>query len=154
MDVLKKICAALDHAGVVYEVEEHAPTYTSQQAAEIRGTSMHQGAKALVVQGKKTGKHWLCVMPADLRLDTKKVRDLVGERVSFAKDPEVVTGCVPGSVPPFGSLLGLQTYVDKRLAENEEIEFNAGSLTHSIGIPYEAYIRVEQPEIVDITQEV
>jgi len=70
--------------------------------------------------------------------------------VSFTQDPEAVTGCVPGSVPPFGLVIELKTYCDPRLAENETINFNAGSLTDSITMRYRDYLPVEKPEVVEI----
>jgi Ala-tRNA(Pro) deacylase len=105
-----------------------------------------------VLRGDKTKQHWLFVMPADLRADTKKIQVIVGERVGFAPEPEAVTGCVKGSVPPFGSIVGLKTYCDPRLAENEMIHFNAGSLTDSVSMQYADYIAIEQPTLVDITE--
>ena len=63
-----------------------------------------------------------------------------------------MTGCVKGSVPPFGSVLGLKTYCDPKLAENELIHFNAGSLTDSVTMPYADYARIENPTFVDITE--
>jgi Ala-tRNA(Pro) deacylase len=54
-------------------------------------------------------------------------------------------------VPPFGSVVGLSTYCDQRLAENDSINFNAGSLTDSIRMQYEDYVKVEQPQLVDIS---
>ncbi|HTM69131.1 MAG TPA: YbaK/EbsC family protein [Candidatus Binatia bacterium] len=150
--VHEKILKLLDDQGVKYETQSHEAVTTSADAARVRGVSMHAGAKALVLQGRKTGKHWLAVMPADLRLADKKFEALVGEKISFAKAPEDVTGCVKGSVPPFGSVLGLATYCDKRLAENETIHFNAGSLTDSVTMPYADYARIEKPAFVEITE--
>lgn len=152
MLVLEKIFTLLNERGVKYSTEHHAPTVTSEEASKIRGVSMHAGAKALVIKGNKTGQHWLFVMPADLRFDTKKAQVIVGERVSFATEPEAVTGCVKGSVPPLGSVIGLKTYCDKRLAENETIHFNAGSLTDSVSMAYNDYVQIEQPQLVDVTQ--
>lgn len=152
MSVFELIKQKLDQAGIGYTAEHHEPTRTSEDAARIRGVALHSGAKALVLCGSKTKVCWLFVMPADLKLDSKKVRALVGENVSFAADPQAVTGCVPGSVPPFGSVVGLKTYCDKRLAENQEINFNAGSLTDSIRMKYLDYLNLEKPELVDITQ--
>lgn len=152
MTVYDKITAALDAHGCKYQTQHHDPTYTSEQASQIRGVSLHAGAKALVVRGDKTGKFYLFVIPADLKLDGPVVRALIGERISFAQDPEAVTGCVPGSVPPFGSLLGLQTYVDPRLADNDTIHFNAGSLTDSVSMPYASYIQIEKPIIATIAK--
>ncbi len=152
MVVFEKIKEKLSAAGVEFQTAHHEPTVTSVDAARIRGVELHAGAKALVIQGKKTKSHWLFVMPADLRFDTKKAEAIVGEKVTFADDPETVTGCVKGSVPPLGSVIGLKTYVDRRLAENAVIHFNAGSLTDSISMKYEDYLQVEQPELVSITE--
>ena len=57
----------------------------------------------------------------------------------------------PGSVPPFGSVIGLKTYVDRSLLENEEISFNAGSLTNSIKMKLKDYLNVEKPVIEDFS---
>lgn len=149
--VFAKICALLDEKKIEYKKFHHDPTRTSEDAARIRGVDLHSGAKALVVRGSKTKNHYLCVIPADLRLNSKKVRNLIGENISFADDPETVTGCVPGSVPPLGSVLGLKTLCDPKLAENMIINFNAGSLTDSIEMQYTDYLVVENPQLVDIT---
>lgn len=153
MSVYDQIISKLSTHGCVYTTQHHAPTVTSEEASRIRGVSMHAGAKALVVQGEKSKQYYLFVLPADYQLDGLAVRALLGERIKFAKDPEAVTGCVPGSVPPFGSLFGLQTYVDPRLAENDTIHFNAGSLTDSVSMPYTAYIEIEKPRMVTVGRE-
>lgn len=151
--VFEKICALLDARGIQYKTAHHEPTRTSEDAARIRGVSMESGAKALVVRGNKTHTHYLCVIPANLKLDSKKAKDALGEPISFAGDPTAVTGCVPGSVPPFGSVVGLKTYCDPRLASNEIINFNAGSLTDSIAMQYQDYIVVENPTLIEIAKE-
>ena len=147
------ILATLNAHGCEFKTQHHEPTRTSAIAAEVRGVSLSSGAKAIVATGHKMGKHYLFVMPAHLKLDSKAVKHVVGESVGFAENPEEVTGCVPGSVPPFGSILGLQTYVDPRLSENETIHFNAGLLTDSVSMPYHAYIEIEKPIIVMIAKE-
>ena len=38
-------------------------------------------------------------------------------------------GCEIGGMPPFGNLYGMEVYVSDKLAEDEEIAFNAGSHT-------------------------
>lgn len=152
MTIFDKIKSLLDAAKVEYQTSHHEATYTSEDAARIRGVDLHSGAKALVLRGNKSKQHWLFVVPADLRLDSKKVVALVGEKVSFASDVATVTSCVPGSVPPFGSVIGLKTYMDKRLAESDVINFNAGSLTDSINMKYTDYLAIEKPVIVDITE--
>lgn len=153
LETFEKIKALLDEKGINYTTAHHEPVFTSQQASEVRGVPLESGAKAIVVRGSKTKQHALCIMPAHLKLDSKKIKQVLGESVSFAQDPEAITGCVPGSVPPFGSVLGLQTYCDPRLGENETINFNAGSLTDSISMRYYDYVKAEEPTIVSLAKE-
>ena len=50
-------------------------------------------------------------------------------------------------MPPFGSLFGLPTYCDTRLAENERINFNAGDNSISVSLRYDDYLKVENPSL-------
>jgi len=152
--VYKNIVALLDSHGCVYETQHHEPTLTSQIAADVRGVSLESGAKAIVAKGHKTGNYFLFVMPAHLKLWGGAAKRACGEAVGFAKNCEELTGCVPGSVPPFGSVIGLKTYVDPRLKENEIIHFNAGSLTDSVSMRCEDYLKIEQPVVVEIAKEI
>ncbi|OGL98545.1 hypothetical protein A2318_00160 [Candidatus Uhrbacteria bacterium RIFOXYB2_FULL_45_11] len=144
------LVALLYASGCEYTLEHHEPTLTSADASRVRGVSMRTGAKAIVTKGHKTGTHYLFVMPADLKLDNAKAKAATGEGVGFAPDPFEVTGCVPGSVPPFGSLFNIKTFCDPRLSENERIHFNAGSLTDSVDMKFEDYIAIEKPILMEI----
>lgn len=147
-EVFKRLVAALNEADVAFVHTHHKPVYTSAEAAEVRGSTLHSGAKALIIKG---GDEFLMVvMPADLSLDSAALRKLLGcRRLRFATKEEVfdLTGLIPGSIPPFGSFLGLSTICDERLAENEHINFNAGSHTESLQMTYQAYIGYESPRI-------
>ena len=56
------------------------------------------------------------------------------------------TGLVPGSVPPFGEpILPFALYVDAAIKENARIAFNAGSLTDSIIMPVNEYLKISRP---------
>jgi Ala-tRNA(Pro) deacylase len=123
----------LREAGVLFEVLEHAPVSTSEDAARVRGTPLEQGAKALVVRADDRFVH--CVLPAHLRVDNAALRAVLGTRkLRFATREELdeVTGCAPGAVPPFGNLFGLPVLLDEALARNDRIVFNAGSNAVSI----------------------
>ncbi len=90
------------------------------------------------------------VIPADRKLDSKQVRKALGIRaLRFATQAELseLTGLPPGAVPPFGSLFGLPTYCDTRLAENERINFNAGDNSISVSLRYTDYLPVEKPAL-------
>ncbi|MEM1071049.1 MAG: YbaK/EbsC family protein [Planctomycetota bacterium] len=153
MNVLEEIKQRLDEHSAAYDVLQHEPVFTSEEAAEVRGTPLSSGAKALVC--KCDQEMVLFVMPADRRLAGKVVRRLYGwKKLRFATREEVdqLTGLKPGSIPPFGSLFGLSTYCDERLSENETINFNAGRHEISISMTYEDYVRVEQPTLETIAE--
>jgi Ala-tRNA(Pro) deacylase len=149
--VLSRLLEALRGAGISFTQTQHRPVYTSAEAAEVRGVSLHSGAKALIVKG---GENFLMVViPADLSLDSHALRTLLGtKKLRFATKEEVLerTGLAPGSIPPFGSLFNLATYCDERLAENERINFNAGSHSVSIQMNYADFFAFESPRIAKV----
>ncbi len=152
--VLSRLAASLGAAGIAFTRTRHRPVYTSAEAAEVRGASLHSGAKALIVKG---GEDFLMVViPADLSLDSHAFRSLLGtKKLRFASKEEVLelTGLTPGSIPPFGSLFKLATYCDERLAENERINFNAGDHCVSIQMSYADYVAYESPRIAKVAKE-
>ena len=148
-DVYEKIINKLDSEGIHFEKFEHKPVYTSEQAAEIRGTDIHQGAKALVLQADKD--YILYVLPADIQADLERLQDkLQVKKLKMASKESVKakTGLEAGAVPPLGSFVGLKTYVDSRLSDNEEIAFNAGRHDRSIKMNYSDFVKLEKPKIV------
>lgn len=176
MTVFEQIKTFLDTSGVQYDLKEHPAVYTSPEAAAARGCELKQGAKALVCHvkmptptlspsyregEKKEGEgrrfYILAVIAADRQADLSKLRDhLSARKIALCTSEEVLkqTGCTVGSVPPFGNLLNLPTYVDPSLGENEIIAFNPGSHTHSILMKYADYARIVQPEVVAFAKSV
>jgi Ala-tRNA(Pro) deacylase len=157
IEEFNKIKEKLDSAGIEYRTVEHGDQSEDSDRAlgyDPADRPHHGGAKAIVIKGRKTKTYYHFVLPDDCRLAQKKVKEFIGERWSFAPGEEVkeVTHCIPGSVPPFGSCIGLQTHMDKRLTENEKIFFNAGSLTNSIEMNLKDYVAVEQPIEVEVTE--
>ncbi|MBN9377471.1 MAG: hypothetical protein J0H93_03775 [Chlamydiales bacterium] len=63
----------------------------------------------------------------------KAVTEAVGEKYDF-ENPEVIKerfGLTIGGVPPFGSLLNIETLFDDQLAQNNRAAFNCGVPTES-----------------------
>ena len=141
-----------------FETFEHNPVRTSEEAAKVRtGYSLEQGAKALIVRLKtKEGNMFIMlVMPAHLRLDTKKAKQYLQTKdLRFATEEEIAQitdGIQIGGVPPFGNLFNIQTLVDPKLFENEKIVFNAGDRSFSVGMKSDDYKKIVCPTIIDIT---
>lgn len=153
MTVFEQIKNLLDKNNISYEVKEHEPVYTSEQAAKARGEDIKIGAKALVL--KVDDKFVMLVLSAAKKIDNKKLKqELNTKKLRFATPEEVKekTGCVPGSVPPFGNLFGLEVYVDKSLLENEEIAFNAGLHEKSIKMRRQDYLGIIKHHLINISK--
>ena len=133
---------------VAFDVLRHAPVFTSEEAARARGTTLSSGAKALVCKADE--RFLLIVLPADRKLASKPARRTLGiKSLRFATREEVeqLTDLTPGSIPPFGSLFGLETWCDENLSAQERINFNAGDHAISINMTYADYIAAEQPQL-------
>ncbi len=154
-ETLNQIRSLFQQHNISFKEWHHAPIRTSEEAAKIRGVDIKLGAKAMVL--KVDDQFIMCVLSAAKRLDSNKIRTLLGaKKVRFANPAELMekTACEPGSVPPFGNLLGLPLYVDKSLLENEEIDFNVGLVTDSMAISTKDYIKlVPEAQIgVDVSE--
>ena len=147
--VFQNIQQLLEAEQVVFHTIEHAPTLTSEDSARERGEDISTGGKALVLKIDKN--FHLFVISAAKKLNSKAVKKYFqAKKLRFATREELLdlTGLVPGSVPPFGKpILDLALYVDTSIVENEKIAFNAGSLTNSVIMQVDDYLRVAQPEV-------
>jgi len=144
--VFEEIKSVLNKEKIDYEVLEHRAVFTSKEAAEVRGTELKQGCKALVL---KTDEGFIqAVVPGNKELDMERLQKLTLFKkleMADAKEVRKATGCNIGSVPPFGNLFKLKTYFDKSIAENEVVAFNAGSHTRSIKMKAKDLVRVVNP---------
>jgi Ala-tRNA(Pro) deacylase len=148
MSVFERVSQRLTAKAIGFDVLRHAPVFTSEEAAAVRGTPLSSGAKALICKADE--QFVMIVLPADRKLASKAVRKAAGiKSLRFASREEVeqLTGLTPGSIPPFGSLFGLTTWCDQRLAEHQRINFNAGDHSISISMTYDDYIAAEQPKL-------
>jgi Ala-tRNA(Pro) deacylase len=146
--VVEQIRAWLTREGVRFREVRHEPTLTSEDSARARGEELRVGGKALLMRGDD--EFALFVLPADRKVDSGAIRrELQIRKLRFASREELaaLTGLVPGSVPPFGRpILPIPLYVDLAIRDNDRIAFNAGSLTESIILGLDDYLRLAAPE--------
>ena len=159
-NVFEKLCELFEHGGARFRVMHHvASGKSSQSVADIRGTELGQGAKALccTVKGNGVKLHVLGVPPADKQADLQKLAAAVGGRRASLASPEEVmalTGSVFGAVPPVSFTDDLVLIADPSLFERyEEIAFNAGRLDASIIIRTEDYRRIVHPREFEFLRE-
>src|SRR6188474_170909 len=74
--VFERLSSFLQGRGVDFSVLNHAPVFTSEEAAAVRGTALASGAKALICKADE--QFVLIVLPADRRLASKQVRKEAG----------------------------------------------------------------------------
>jgi Ala-tRNA(Pro) deacylase len=152
--VTERLVRWLRDLGVSFRIMDHAPVFTSEEAARVRGTPLEAGAKALVLYA--ANQPIQVVLPGHRRIDNARVRAVVATRTLRFATPEelwTLTGCVPGAVPPFGNLFGLPVLVDEALTAREEIAFNAGSNTRSIIMRAEDFLRLSDGRVHRLSRE-
>ena len=149
-DLFSSILSHLDARSVSYRLVDHPAISSAEEAAEVRGTPLEHGTKAILL--KTDGTFALFVMRASDDLKSKHLRRELGvSRTRFANRDELrdLTGCEPGAVPPFGRpLLDLDLYVDPAVLENEEMVFTPGRRDRSLVLRAEDWRRVVEPERV------
>jgi Ala-tRNA(Pro) deacylase len=149
---VKKLKEFLDSERVKYLTVNHSPAYTAQEiaaSAHVRGKEM---AKTVIITIK--GKMAMAVLPASRKIGFDMLREAAGaETVQLASEQafrDMFPGCEVGAMPPFGNLYGMDVYVSKQLAEDEEIVFNAGSHTELIRMGYKDFERLVKPKVARI----
>jgi Ala-tRNA(Pro) deacylase len=135
-----------------YEILPHAKAFTARMAAAAEDVARHHQAKVVMVSSPKGST--MTVLPADRKLDLRKLRRIIHEPVSLQSEGEfapVFPDCETGAMPPFGNLYGVPTYVDQHLADGDYIVFEAGTYTGAIKIRYADYERAVKPQVADLT---
>lgn len=143
--IFYKIIEVLKEKDIQYKYIEHPPTFTSEESAKARGEPLSSGGKALLMKVNKDFK--LFVLPADRKIDSLSVRKAFSTRkLRFASREELERlsgGLVSGSVPPFGQpILPFEMFLDEKILTNRVIAFNAASLTDSIILPRDEYLKI------------
>lgn len=154
MSVLKKLKDYLEENRVQYEVGYHERVYTSQEIA----AAMHVPGRELVkvVMVKADGKMVMLVLPANYRVETKKLkRAFQCKKLQISKErdfEELFPDCEVGAMPPFGNFYHLEVWVDQVLTEEEMIVFRAGSHVETLKIKYDDYARLVTPKVGDFSE--
>lgn len=152
--MLEEIKKLLENNKIEFKEIHHEPTRTSEESAIARGEDIKIGGKALVLKIDNSFK--ILVLSAAKKLDSNLAKKYFNaKKVRFADQNELMnlTGLVPGSVPPFGMpIINLELYLDESIIENKKIAFNAGSLTDSIIMNTQDYIKISKPIIFQFSK--
>src|SRR5262245_11070561 len=141
----------LDSNHVKYVEIAHSPAYTAQEIAASAHIPGKEVAKTVIV--KLDGKLAMAVLPASHHIDLVKLKAAAAaskaELAHEADFEDKFPACELGTMPPFGNLYGLDVFVARPLADDEQIAFNAGSHTELVRLRFDDFERLVQPKIAD-----
>jgi Ala-tRNA(Pro) deacylase len=139
----------LDSHHLKYVTIRHSLAYTAQEIAASAHIPGKQLAKIVIV--KLDGKAAMAVLPASDKVNFERLKEAAGANtVQLAREEELqdlFPECEVGAMPPFGNLYGMEVWVAERLAEDEEIAFNAGDHTELIRMAYRDFAGLVQPRV-------
>jgi Ala-tRNA(Pro) deacylase len=146
---IKKLKEFLDKQKVKYMVCIHSTAYTAQEiaaTAHIRGKDL---AKTVMV--KLDGKLAMIVLTASQRVNFDLLKKLSkAKKIELASEDEFQSyfpDCEVGAMPPFGNIYKMQVYADKKLSEDKEIAFNAGSHRELIKLSFADFKKLAKPKL-------
>lgn len=151
MEIPKQLTDCLNEYKVPYEILRHSEAVTAQRIAQAEHIKGRHQAK--VVMLKSADQYFMVVLSADHHMDMEKIERAIGKPLSLARENEfksLFPDSVIGAMPPFGNLYGLPTYVDKYLAEQDFIVFEAGTHTDAVKMSYTDYAKIVKPTVGDL----
>jgi Ala-tRNA(Pro) deacylase len=147
---VKKLKEFLDSNQVKYVSISHSAAYTAQEIAASAHVPGKDLAKTVIV--KIDGKMAMAVLPASYKVDLMQLQEVLGattvELASEREFRDMFPGCETGGMPPFGNLFDMEVYVSAKLAEDQEIAFNAGSHTELLKLAYKDFERLVKPKVI------
>ena len=124
---------------------------TSASAAEHLGCEVAQIAKSIVL---KADNPILVILSGDMRVDLKKLSEVIGEKAKLAS-PEYVSeevGFIIGGVPPMGFDRPVRILIDKSIERFSEVFSSGGSRDSILKIDVNELKNVVKGEIVDVSK--
>jgi Ala-tRNA(Pro) deacylase len=146
------IAQYLDTNQARYSVLSHPIAFTAQREAAAAHVPGHEWAKTVVCFADD--EPVLAVVPAPFAVDLNRLRQTTRARsVRLARERELAAlygDCEVGAMPPFGPLYHQRVLVDKRLAADPDVSFNAGSHHDAIRMPYREFERLVRPIVAEL----
>jgi len=149
MSIPQRIRDYLDSQNVPYETLHHSQVFTGQDVARTLHVSGKRCVKAVAVRGDE--RTVLAVIPASHRLNLQDLAStLEVSRLELLREGElaaVFPDCDLGAIPPFGNLYGVNVWVDRVVADAEQILFCAGTHEDCIRMRYADFAKLTLPRL-------
>jgi len=149
---IDRVRAALDGAGIAYDVIEHGPVYSALDEARAAGDEPPDTAKTLVLHDGE--RRHVAVVPAGRRLDLDRLREVLraSRHLRLATEDELAREFPDfdvGALPPFG-LEPVPEVIDIRLVYREHLLCAGGDHQHGVRLDPRDLLRLAEPRVADI----
>ena len=136
---------------IAFDAIPHAEAFTAQETAAASHIAGRHVAKTVIIE--VDGDLAMAVIPADSMVDIERFRRLVGARSAQLSSEGRFAGafpdCEPGAMPPFGNLYGVEVAMERQLAADDVIAFNAGDHTELVRLASSDFSELEHPIVRD-----
>ena len=152
----RNVQQALEARGVAMQVVELPDsTRRAPEAAQAIGCDVAQIVKSLLFKTKKTGRPVLVLASGVNRVDEKKLRRLVGEKIGKADAAFVRehTGFAIGGVPPIGHTEPLTALIDEDLLQHDQLWAAAGTPHAVFALTPDDLLKITAGRVVDVKRE-
>lgn len=117
----------LDRWGVEYDVVPHAHTNSSLKTAEAAHVPGDNLAKCVMTEDYRG--YLMVVVPASHEVEFSRLDEELDRRLELASEEEladIFVDCELGAIPPLGEAYGVDVAVDSKLAQCDDVYFEAG----------------------------
>ncbi|RNB90020.1 YbaK/EbsC family protein [Brevibacillus fluminis] len=125
---------------------------TSEAAARVLGVEVGQIAKSILFRAED--KFGLFVAAGDVRVDQKKVKQLLGgkkPRIASPEDVVEITGFQVGAVCPFALRTDIPIFIDESLRRFPVVYTAAGVVESMLPITFDELVAVTKGMVVQAT---
>lgn len=127
----QKVVDQLNELGIPFQMVEHEPALTTEQADRFIEGIEGVRTKMLFLTNKKKRNFYLVIMDDAKRLDMDVFKDIVEEKQIKMASAETLNNkmkLIPGAVSPFGLLNNedkdIQVYFDQEIVSEERMSFH------------------------------
>ena len=148
MSINARLQKLFDEARTGYAVLPHRDADTAQEVAKASHVRGRRLAKVVVLRDIE-GTDFMVVVPADVAIDPRTLRQVTGRIGVRLEDEQELTrlfpDCEVGTMPPFGGLYHMPMFVDPCLLEDVDIFFQAGNHHEIVLMRTAEYNRIARP---------
>ena len=141
MDAYQQVANKLQELGITFDVVEHPPAFTTEQADSYIEGMEGVRTKTMFLTNKKKTQYYLLIMDDKKRLDMDDFKVQVGaDRIRMASLDSLAEkmNLPAGTVSPFGLLNNeekdIQVYFDKEIINEERMTFHPNTNEKTIFI--------------------